>query len=63
MAKEEQINLEKRLLYNTINDLSFQLERHDTQIRHLERIVAELGKKNKYFVIPRVTSQENVFTL
>lgn len=44
MVKEEQFNLEKRQLYNTINELSFNLERHDAQIRHLSRTVAELGK-------------------
>lgn len=41
--KEEAILEEKRELQFTIQELALNLERQDAQIRHLSRIVAELG--------------------
>lgn len=41
--KEEATLEEKRELQYTIQELALNLERQDAQIRHLSRIVAELG--------------------
>lgn len=43
-AKEELAMEEKRDLQYTIQELALNIERQDAQIRHLSRIVAELGK-------------------
>lgn len=42
--KEEMIIQEKLELNATLNELAFQVERQDTQIRELSRIIADLGK-------------------
>ncbi len=44
--KEELILMEKKELVNTINDLALQLERQDAQLREINRVVAELGKRS-----------------
>lgn len=41
--KEEMVKQEKYELVATLNELAFQVERQDTQIRELSRILAENG--------------------
>jgi optic atrophy 3 protein len=41
--KEEMVIQEKLELQATLNELAFQAERQDTQIRELTRILAEIG--------------------
>lgn len=43
--KEEMIIQEKMELQATLNELAFQVERQDTQIRELTRVIAEIGNK------------------
>lgn len=42
--KEQMIHQEKLELIATLNELAFQAERQDTQIRELTRILAEIGE-------------------
>lgn len=42
--KEDMALQEKLELHATLNELAFQAERQDTQIRELTRILAELGE-------------------
>jgi optic atrophy 3 protein len=43
-ALKEEMALQERLeLHATLNELAFQAERQDTQIRELTRILAEIG--------------------
>lgn len=42
--KEEMIVQEKLELQSLLNELAFQAERQDTQIRELTRILADIGK-------------------
>lgn len=41
--KEDMILQEKLELHATINELAFQAERQDTQIRELTRLLADIG--------------------
>lgn len=43
---KEEMALQERLeLHATLNELAFQAERQDTQIRELTRILADIGKQ------------------
>lgn len=42
--KEDMVIQEKLELQATINELIFQVQRQDTQIREMARVVADLGK-------------------
>lgn len=44
LLKEQMIMQEKMELQATLNELAFQAERQDTQIRELTRVIADLGK-------------------
>lgn len=46
--KEQMAHQEKLELLATLNELAFQAERQDTQIRELTRILAEIGKRDWY---------------
>ena len=43
--KEAMVLQERLELHATLNELAFQAERQDTQIRELTRILADIGKK------------------
>lgn len=43
LLKEQMIMQEKMELQATLNELAFQAERQDTQIRELTRVIADLG--------------------
>ena len=43
--KEEMALQEKLELQATINDLNFQIQRLDTQLREVARVTADLGKR------------------
>lgn len=43
-AKEQVVLQEKLELNASMNELFFQVERQDTQIRELNRVIAELGE-------------------
>ena len=45
-SKEQSIQQEKMELNASMNELFFQVERQETQIRELNRVIAELGMKN-----------------
>lgn len=42
--REDMVLQEKLELQSTINELIFQVQRQDTQIREMARVVADLGK-------------------
>lgn len=48
--KEEMVIQEKLELQATLNELAFQAERQDTQIRELTRILAEIGIYSCYLL-------------
>lgn len=43
--KEENLKLEKAELTNRMAEISFRIERQDTQLREISRVVSELGKQ------------------
>jgi hypothetical protein len=44
VLKEQLLIQEKMELQATLNELAFQCERYDTQIRELTRVIAEIGE-------------------
>ncbi|XP_055585826.1 putative OPA3-like protein CG13603 isoform X2 [Uranotaenia lowii] len=54
-SKEEMVLQEKLELQSTINELIFQVQRQDTQIREMARVVAELESKNSW--TPKIISE------
>lgn len=42
--KEETLVQDKIQLINTLNELTFHIERQDAQLREMSRVVADLGK-------------------
>lgn len=49
--KESMIIQEKLELHATLNELAFQVERQDTQIREMSRLLAEIGDYSNFSLI------------